>query len=109
MSDTDKSARAAELAARHDEDVAAHKAAIEAQAVEEVEFQDVGYAETQSHQTEVVAGTPEHERELKTFPNASSYGPHVNVVVAPIPEPEEPPVLEPEVDQDAPAQQPSRY
>jgi hypothetical protein len=103
--------RATELAARRDADIEAHKTAHDAQieAQGEAEFQDAGYDETIPGQVEVVAGTPEHERELKAFPNASSYGPHVKVVVAPNPEPEEPEVLEPEVPPDAPATQPSRY
>ena len=49
--------------------------------------EDVGDAETLPGQTEVVAGTPEHDRVLTSYPNATSYGPDVNVVLPP----EEPP------------------
>jgi len=56
--------------------------------------EDVGTAETQPGQTEVVAGTPEHEALLKANPNASSYAPEVNVVLPPEPEPEPEPEAE---------------
>jgi hypothetical protein len=79
--------------ARRAEDVAAHKAAVDAQAVEAPEFHDAGYDETLPGQEEVIAGTVEHEKVLATFPNATSYGPDVNVVV---PEPEPPPDPPPE-------------
>jgi hypothetical protein len=49
--------------------------------VEDRAFRDAGYEETQQGQTEVEAQTPEHERLLKVHPNATSYGPEVNVVV----------------------------
>ena len=95
--------------AARDEAVAAHKEAVEAQQTEEVEFHDAGYDETIPGQTEIVSGTPEHERELKAFPNASSYGPHVNVIAAePVEPEEEPPVQEPEIVEE-PTPQPSRY
>jgi hypothetical protein len=51
---------------------------------------DVGSATTAPGQTEVVAGTVEHSQVLSSFPNASSYGPDVNVIVPPSQEPEEP-------------------
>ena len=61
---------------------------------------DVGEAETLPGQTEVVAGTPEHDRVLTSYPNATSYGPDVNVVLPP----EEPPPPEvlPEREEDEP-------
>ena len=46
------------------------------------EFKDAGYEETLPGQVEVVAGTPEHERVLSSYANATSYGPDVNVVAA---------------------------
>jgi hypothetical protein len=55
-------------------------------------------------QTEIVVGSPEHEALLKANPNASSYGPDVNIVQPPEPvvedegepvEPEVPPKDEP--------------
>jgi hypothetical protein len=52
-----------------------------------------GYDETLPGQAEVVAGSPEHERELKAFPNATSYGPDVNVVLPPEEEPPPPETL----------------
>jgi hypothetical protein len=62
------------------------------EAVQESAFKEAGYDETQPGQQEVVAGTVEHEQLLKSFPNATSYAPDVNVVV-PL-EPEEPPINE---------------
>ena len=46
MSDKPITERQAELNARRDEDVAAHQAAVEAQAVEAEPFVDAGYDET---------------------------------------------------------------
>jgi hypothetical protein len=71
-----------EAAVAHKEELAAREAAVKE---EEVEFRDAGYDETLPGQTEVVVGTPEHERLLNSYPNATSYGPDYNVV---IPEPE---------------------
>jgi hypothetical protein len=56
---------------------------------EDKAFRDAGYDETQRGQTEVEAQTPEHERLLKAHPNATSYGPEVNVVVPLEPEEDE--------------------
>jgi hypothetical protein len=44
---------------------------------------DVGGAPTQPGQTEVVAGSVEHEKVLQAFPNATHYGPDHNVVFGP--------------------------
>jgi hypothetical protein len=87
---------------------AAHKAAVDAQVEQQaaVEFQDVGYEETQPHQEEIVAGTVEHVQLLNAFPNATSYAGDVNVVV---PEPvEEPPPVEPPPEEPVTTQQ-ARY
>ena len=46
-----------------------------------------GYDETMPGQDEIVAGTPEHVRVLNAYPNATSYGPDVNVVLPPVEEP----------------------
>ena len=75
-------------------DVAAHKDALEQQQAAqeeaaEAEQTNVGYDETQPHQEEVVAGSPEHTAILNANPNASSYGPEVNVVLPPEPTEEE--------------------
>jgi len=64
-------------------------------------FKDVGEEETQPGQKEVVAGTVEHEQLLKSFHNATSYAPNVNVVV-PEPEPEEPPPEPPPINETDP-------
>src|SRR5580765_3812692 len=45
-----------------------------------------GYEETQPGQVEIVAGTVEHVQLLNSYPNATTYGPDVNVVVPPSPE-----------------------
>jgi hypothetical protein len=47
------------------------------------EFHDAGYDETLPGQTEIIAGTVEHERLLNLYPNATSYGPDHNVVFGP--------------------------
>lgn len=52
---------------------------------------NVGEAETQPGQVEVVAGTVEHVQVLQSYPNASSYGPDVNVVLPPVEPPPPPP------------------
>ena len=57
----------------------------------EVKPTDVGSAETQPGQTEVVAGTVEHQQVLNAYPNATSYAGDVNVVVPPEEPPPEPP------------------
>jgi hypothetical protein len=57
----------------------------------EVKTTDVGSAETQPGQTEVQAGSVEHQQVLSSFPNATSYGPDVNVVVPPEEPPPDPP------------------
>ena len=78
--------------AAREEAVAAHKEAAEAQVVEVTEFADAGYDETQPGQTEVVAGTVEHQQLLNSYHNATSYGPDHNVVVpADEPPPDPPP------------------
>jgi hypothetical protein len=48
--------------------------------------------------TVIVAGSPEHEALLKSYPNATSYGPDVVIVPAPEPEPVEEVVEEDEVE-----------
>jgi len=105
MSGTDD--RKAELEAQREADEAAHKVALEVaakQAEAEAEQQHgAGYDDTLPGQTEIVAGSPEHEALLRANPNASSYGPEVNVVVAPVPvepEPEPEPEAQPEEDTD---------
>ena len=45
------------------------------------EYVGEGYDETQPGQTEIVAGTPEHQRLLNAYPNATSYSEDTNVVV----------------------------
>src|SRR3954464_5886586 len=55
-------------------------------------YRDVGEDPTLPGQEEIVGHTPEHERLLKAYPTATSYGPDVNVVTPPPPpepEPEE--------------------
>ena len=99
-SEADKAAREeARVAreARRQEFVDTHKAAVEAQQTEEIEFLDAGYDETMPGQVEVEAGTVAHVQVLNTFPNATSYGPDVNVVVPPEPEPEPEPEPDPPV------------
>jgi hypothetical protein len=64
----------------------------------ETGYRDAGNDPTLPGQQEIVAQTPEHERLLKSYPNATSYGPDVNVV-APEPPPE-PPQPEPEQDEE---------
>jgi hypothetical protein len=81
-------------AARRDADIAAHKAAVDAQAVEAEPFIDAGYEETLPGQVEIEAGTVEHVQVLNTFANATSYGPDVNVVVPPEEPPPDPPVAD---------------
>ena len=54
---------------------------------------DVGGEETQPGQTEVVAGTVEHQQVLKAYPNATSYAGDVNVVLPPEEEPPPPETL----------------
>lgn len=87
--------------ARRQEFADTHKAAVEAQTVEAIEFEDAGYEETLPGQVEVEAGTVEHVQVLNTFANATSYGPDVNVVVPPPPEepPPDPPVEDPAAQQ----------
>lgn len=53
--------------------------------VYDVAPKDVGGAPTAPGQTEVVAGTVEHQQLLKSFPNATSYAPDVNVILPPEP------------------------
>jgi hypothetical protein len=43
---------------------------------------------TQPGQREVVSGSPEHVTLLQAHPNATTYGPDVNVVPAPPPQPQ---------------------
>jgi hypothetical protein len=90
MSGSNEEQAAAARAALHDEDVAAHKAAAEAGVVEEPEFHDEGYDPTRPWQTEIPAGSVEHEKELNKFPNATSYSPLVNVVA------QQPAIIEPQ-------------
>lgn len=45
------------------------------------EYVGEGYDETKPGQTEIVAGTPEHQRLLNAYPNATSYSEDTNVVV----------------------------
>lgn len=73
--------------ARREADVEAHRAAVDAQiaATPEVEPVMVGYDETLPHQEEVPAGSVAHVQLLSSYPNASSYGPDVNVVIVDIP------------------------
>jgi hypothetical protein len=54
------------------------------------EFKNAGEEETKPGQTEVEAGSVEHQQVLKAFPNATSYGPDVNVVLPPEPPPPPP-------------------
>lgn len=91
MSDKPITDRQAELNARRDEDIAAHQAAVDAQAVEAVEFVDAGYDETLPGQEEVEAGSVEHVQLLNSYGNATSYAPTHNVVVPPPPEEPPPP------------------
>ena len=91
MSDKPITDRQAELNARRDEDVAAHQAAVDAQAVEAEPFVDAGYDETLPGQEEVTAGSVEHVQLLNSFSNATSYAPTHNVVVPPPPEEPPPP------------------
>ena len=88
--DENRDARRDEMDARRESAREEHKAAVDAQTAEtpEVEFMDAGYDETLPGQIEVVAGSVVHEQVLKSYPNATSYGPDHNVVV---PEPEPPP------------------
>jgi hypothetical protein len=60
-------------------------------AEESVEPMVEGYDETLPGQEEIVAGTPEHVAVLNAYPNATSYGPDVNVIVPPEPPPPDPP------------------
>jgi hypothetical protein len=60
-------------------------------AEESVEPMVEGYDETMPGQEEIVAGTPEHVAVLNAYPNATSYGPDVNVVVPPVEPPPDPP------------------
>ena len=53
------------------------------------EFKNAGEEETKPGQTEVEAGSVEHQQVLKAYPNATSYGPDVNVVLPPEPPPPE--------------------
>jgi hypothetical protein len=53
----------------------------------EVKPTDVGGAPTAPGQTEVVAGTVEHQQVLNAYPNATSYAGDVNVVLPPEEEP----------------------
>jgi hypothetical protein len=62
---------------------------------------DVGGEPTLPGQTEVVAGTPEHEALLNAYPNATSYAPDVNVVLPADVPPEEPMAEEAAVQEDA--------
>ncbi len=55
------------------------------------EFKNAGEEETKPGQTEVEAGSVEHQQVLKAFPNATSYGPDVNVVLPPPETPPDPP------------------
>src|SRR3954465_8882378 len=48
-------------------------------------YRDVGEDPTLPGQEEIVSQTPEHERLLKAYPTATSYGPDVNVVAPPSP------------------------
>lgn len=59
--------------------------------------EETGNKPTQPGQEEIVAGTAEHARVLNKNPNASSYGPEVNVV-QPKPESHPAPGEEPEAD-----------
>lgn len=73
-------------------------------------FRDAGQDPTLPGQEEIVAGTPEQERVLKAYPQATSYGPDVNVVEAPPPEPppsegEDEQEEEPQEGEDEPGQQ----
>jgi len=54
------------------------------------EFKNVGDTPTAPGQTEVIAGSVEHQQVLKAYPNATSYSSDVNVVV-PVEEPPPPP------------------
>ena len=54
-------------------------------------FKNAGEEETKPGQTEVEAGSVEHQQVLKAFPNATSYGPDVNVVLPPPETPPDPP------------------
>lgn len=77
-----------DLDAQREADVAAHQEAVDAVKAQQEDAPaptDAGYDETQPHQTEIVAGTPEHQQELNKYPNASSYSPDVNVVAPPPP------------------------
>lgn len=73
--------------ARRDAAIEAHRAAADAQVAEApvVEPVMVGYDETLPHQEEVPAGSAEHVQLLNSYPNASSYGPDVNVVIVDVP------------------------
>jgi hypothetical protein len=53
-------------------------------------------------QREIVIGSPEHEALLKANPNATSYGPDVNLVQPPEPEPEEEEVQNEDPQEEAP-------
>jgi hypothetical protein len=72
---------------------ARQREAVEGQdkALIEAEPQLEGYDETQPGQTEIVAGSVEHQQVLNAYPNATSYASDVNVIVAPEPEVEQPP------------------
>lgn len=67
---------------------AAHGASVQGAAPK-----DVGGEETQPGQTEVVAGTVEHQQVLNAYPNATSYAGDVNVVLPPVEEPSPPETL----------------
>ena len=56
-------------------------------------FKNAGEDETKPGQTEVEAGSVEHQQVLKAYPNATSYGPDVNVVLPPEEEPPPPETL----------------
>jgi hypothetical protein len=89
--------RAADSKAAKDKAIAEAKAnqkkAIEGRdaAAEAMEPVVEGYDVTEPGQEEVVAGSVEHQQVLSSFPNATSYGPDVNVVVPPEPPPPDPP------------------
>jgi hypothetical protein len=69
------------------------KEAVENQdkALIEAEPQVEGYDVTEPGQTEIVAGSVEHQQVLNAYPNATSYASDVNVIIPPDPEPEVPP------------------
>jgi hypothetical protein len=74
-----------------------HVAERDAATQNEAGFRDAGYDETLPGQHEVEAGSVEHVQLLKSYPNATSYAPDVNVVAKEEAEP--PPEPLPEEDE----------